>query len=80
MEPESSSETLLSVYRNTQSQAPSIPQPGHITAVEMVKLYVKPNVACGRSSGHNRGYGSIFKQHINKNSGAQYLLKTKGAS
>lgn len=37
----------INIQEYTLSQAPSIPQSGHLTAVEMAKLYVKPNFSCG---------------------------------
>ena len=56
-----------------------IPQSGHLTVLEMAKVYVISNCA-DSVVGIQKGDGWLFHHDVNKNSGTQYPMKTKGFS
>jgi hypothetical protein len=53
-----------------------ISQSGHLAALEMAKVYVRSNCA-DSMVGVKKRDGCLFHHHFNKNSGTQYLMKTK---
>jgi hypothetical protein len=62
----------------TMSASHRIPQSGHLTALEMAKLYVSLNFADPVVGIQViKGNGGFFHHHVYKRSGTQYPIKTK---